>query len=169
MNCFVCGRTMKRKGFNACGGFCSDRLQNWIRAAESQARRPEIQCLGCKKTWRPRKLRSKVCSTKCKNAVQRMLYPESHLKARAKQYGLSYEQFIQIIAAGCYAPGCQETADLQIDHDHSCCPRQGSCGKCVRGALCKRHNLYLGHIEKDYGFALWVLRQPNMVMKGEWK
>lgn len=169
MNCFVCGRTLKRKGFNACSDFCTDRLQNWIRAAASQARRPEVECLGCNKIFRPKRVNSQVCSPKCKNKAQRNLYPNSHRRARAKQYGLSYEQFERIISAGCYAPGCQEKTNLQIDHDHSCCPRAGSCGKCVRGALCKRHNLYLGHIEKDYGFALWVFKQPNLLMKGEWK
>ena len=169
MNCWVCGRGMKRKGFNACSQFCSNRLQSWIRVAASQARRLEIECLGCKKTFKPHTAKSRVCSPKCKNKMQKMLYPESHLKARAKQYGLSYEQFKTLIAAGCYAPGCKETEDMQIDHDHSCCPRSRSCGKCVRGALCKRHNLYLGHIENEYGFAIWVLKQPNIVMKGDWK
>ena len=169
MTCWVCGRNLRRRGINACGGFCSQRLQDYIKAAKGQARRPEIQCLGCNKMFRPKRVDSQVCSEECRNKAQRTLYPSSHRKARAKQYGLSYEQFEQMIAAGCYAPGCQQSADLQIDHDHSCCPRRGSCGKCVRGALCKRHNLYLGLIEKDYGFALWVLKQPNMVMKGEWK
>jgi len=32
------------------------------------------------------------------------------------------------------------------DHDHACCPGGTSCGKCVRGILCGRHNLMLGHV-----------------------
>ncbi len=76
---------------------------------------------------------------------------------RARVYGLTVEQLKAILDAGCYAPGCNWSGRLHIDHDHRCCNYQGSCGKCVRGALCPPHNLYLGHLEKDPSFASWVL------------
>lgn len=30
-----------------------------------------------------------------------------------------------------------------VDHDHACCPRSNSCGKCVRGILCRECNKLL--------------------------
>ena len=78
-------------------------------------------------------------------------------RERASQYGLTVEELKNTLAAGCYAPGCNKKDKLHIDHDHSCCDRQGSCGFCVRGALCASHNLYLGHLERQPEFAKWVL------------
>lgn len=38
-----------------------------------------------------------------------------------------------------------------IDHDHSCCPAgiRAGCANCIRGLLCNRCNLGLGHFEDD--------------------
>lgn len=39
------------------------------------------------------------------------------------------------------------TKGWHIDHDHACCPGVGSCGNCVRGLLCGKCNLLLGHAD----------------------
>lgn len=58
----------------------------------------------------------------------------------------------------CYICGMEETQSnwngdgyqsLCIDHDHACCDRYGSCGKCVRGLLCSGCNSGLGAFKDD--------------------
>lgn len=36
---------------------------------------------------------------------------------------------------------------LYVDHDHSCCPGEKSCGKCVRGLLCMTCNFGIGNFK----------------------
>jgi hypothetical protein len=38
---------------------------------------------------------------------------------------------------------------LSVDHDHSCCPGEGSCGNCIRGLLCSTCNMVLDQIKDD--------------------
>lgn len=39
--------------------------------------------------------------------------------------------------------------DIHVDHDHSCCPSETSCGSCVRGLLCASCNRGLGQFDDD--------------------
>lgn len=66
----------------------------------------------------------------------------------ADQYGLNDMQIgaLEKVKA---CQGCGAVARLTIDHDHSCCDRQGSCGRCVRGMLCSSCNSTLGHAKDD--------------------
>ena len=39
---------------------------------------------------------------------------------------------------------------FHIDHDHSCCPGEGSCGRCLRGLLCRACNMGIGMLKDDH-------------------
>jgi len=45
-----------------------------------------------------------------------------------------------------------------VDHDHTCCPGRKSCGKCVRGLVCDKCNLYLGMLEELMTKGDWILK-----------
>jgi hypothetical protein len=57
---------------------------------------------------------------------------------------------------------------INVDHDHACCPGQGSCGLCVRGLLCTRCNVRLGAIESvDRGTLIGDLAYIGVTLDGD--
>lgn len=76
-----------------------------------------------------------------------------HFRTR---YGLSNDQVISLFlpeSRVCQNPGCLDTENLHLDHDHACCPqgksKASSCGKCVRGWLCRTCNIGLGMLQEN--------------------
>lgn len=55
-----------------------------------------------------------------------------------KSYRMRESEYLDFIKDGCEVCGTHD--NLCIDHDHDCCPGKYTCGKCVRGVLCGRHN-----------------------------
>lgn len=49
------------------------------------------------------------------------------------------------------------TRRLSVDHDHRCCDGPTSCGRCVRGLLCRPCNDLLGHLRDDQAAARRVV------------
>lgn len=72
---------------------------------------------------------------------------------RERKYGLAPGQYTAMLAEQdnrCASCGSEFGGEIpHIDHDHACCPGQGSCGKCVRGLLCHRCNNGLGCFSDD--------------------
>ena len=80
---------------------------------------------------------------------RKALREASHGQHIGRTYNLTPEQYQAIweaqggqCAGKCGATG--RTRRLSVDHDHACCPGPVSCGRCVRGLLCKRCNLFIG-------------------------
>lgn len=82
----------------------------------------------------------------------------SPLLSRIRQlskYGLTVEQYHQMLEDQDYKCKICKREDtsfrkrLSVDHDHSCCPGESSCGKCVRGLLCHHCNAGLGNFKDN--------------------
>lgn len=102
--------------------------------------------------------RCKLCHTK----YMREYYKKNPAKEQAnrdkcnkyvpnwKRHKLTEGQYRDMLAlhdGKCHS--CKAAKVEVVDHDHSCCVGSHSCGKCVRGLLCKACNSALGHMQDD--------------------
>jgi hypothetical protein len=106
-----------------------------------------IQCRWCKKYLDKSSFgKYKTYCKKCSNKV-------GHTN-NLKRFGLTPEQYIDLANAQnnvCKICGKEEKQNrrLSVDHDHSCCSDQTSCGKCIRGLLCSHCNKVLGLVNDN--------------------
>lgn len=113
-------------------------------------------------TWGPRE-RENTARWRKKNRkrLRKMIqewyikHPEAKRRYWLKRYGLNSETFLSMLEMQehkCMICGSDIKGPRkpQIDHDHKCCPVVSrSCGKCVRGILCRRCNHVLGMIQDN--------------------
>ena len=100
----------------------------------------------------------------------RGLIRAEHLR---RQYGLTAARYDVMLAAqggGCAVCGTTVPGGrgaFHVDHDHACCPGRKSCGKCIRGLLCARHNTALGllddSVENLMSAAAYLLRSTDVL------
>ncbi len=66
-------------------------------------------------------------------------------------YGITVEDYDRMLTEqGGVCDLCKKVEDVFcVDHDHSCCPGNKSCGRCLRGLLCSDCNLALGKFGSD--------------------
>lgn len=131
----------------------ADGLAVWCKACVKAYRREYAQRPEVKKRAAERALaRYHLLSADEKLRIQvRRRSMGAHL---LKQYGLTLEAYAGMVEA--QGGGCaicrrppREGRRLAVDHDHSCCPGEKSCGACVRGLLCTTCNVWLGFYEND--------------------
>jgi hypothetical protein len=92
----------------------------------------------------------------CRKHWHNVNSPLKSRKRRLKIKGLTLESYEVVLASqnfgckicGAKAPG-HGRKNFAIDHDHSCCPGDSTCGTCFRGLLCIRCNLALGEVNDD--------------------
>jgi hypothetical protein len=116
-------------------------------------------CKGCGSTSRKTPHPGPRCAT-CHRDRRKGVSEARRLTYVARQYGLTPEQY-QALLAHCRTNDkgqalcmmCNRIRARAVDHDHSCCSGKTSCGKCVRGLLCTRCNVFLGHSRDDTAVA----------------
>ena len=98
-------------------------------------------------------MRSKEKNREARRAHGRATGPAKRLR---EKYGLTPDRIAEIAARQnglCYL--CSEPLDLvtprktHVDHDHSCCRGQTSCGSCIRGLACQLCNQGIGAFGDD--------------------
>ncbi len=133
----------------------------------------EKECSYCKvikpvSDFHKRKISPDGLQYECKVCAERHRSPERERARKLKYcYRLTPAEFNEILKSqGGVCKMCGKEPGkrkLCVDHDHSCCPGEKTCGKCFRGLVCYRCNTMLGYIESDlYPAALEYIKNGTI-------
>lgn len=104
------------------------------------------KCTGCLEI-KPEEAFGKKSSSK-KDGLAAKCRDCYNLIRMSGKHSLTPEEYLELLEKGCAVCGIT-TGRLCLDHDHKCCPGQKTCGKCIRGVLCDKHNRGLGYFDDD--------------------
>lgn len=127
----------------------TEQIQARANRRDSKGRKKCTMCAQWKAEddFRGRPERNNALSSRCKGCdVAR------DKRTTASRHGLSQKQNTAL-GTTCKNRGCSKRnlvgSDRCIDHDHTCCPGKYSCGRCVRGILCRECNKIEGILRKN--------------------
>jgi hypothetical protein len=102
------------------------------------------------KQWKddnPDRYKELIKNWKASNAdKKKLLDKKSQLWSH---YRLTIEKYLEILNdqnESCAI--CKKRKRLYVDHDHTCCPSNLTCGKCVRGLICQKCNMMMHYIDE---------------------
>lgn len=114
-------------------------------------------CLGCGGPYRRLRMRARYQARDAWDSFCPRCTDASPLSLdRLRAHNVSFDQTVAWLNQGndLACDFCGHLLDRRtvhrkpcIDHDHSCCEGQRSCGSCIRGILCVRCNTGIGVIE----------------------
>lgn len=85
----------------------------------------------------------------------------TQIHERLRRYNLSYAEYMvmyQLQTGRCAICRKEFIATPAVDHDHSCCSGNTSCGKCVRGLLCTHCNKGLSGFRDNPEYMLLAIQ-----------
>lgn len=115
---------------------------------------PIVDCYGCaSKIEAPKAFRGRFYCVECIVLLEKysLSIPKIY---QLSTYGLTSIDYIKMLVAQDFrCKMCDKEGRLVIDHDHNCCNngpgKKRSCGKCVRGLICHKCNVFIGMYEAN--------------------
>lgn len=137
-------------------GLCPRHYQRLLRFGDPlhvpSGAHPDTPIRACK--WCGTEFDSRVggrklcCSEQCRRIVELLVKSIGRYSLTLAQYRTMWDAQGGVCAL-CQGEPSGRAKVLSVDHDHTCCPGQSSCGKCVRALLCDRCNNGLGCFGDD--------------------
>jgi hypothetical protein len=159
IKCRVCGKmfTSEKPQYKQCPAACAAEYKKVYNKAYQESHKKEISSAVIRRHISNPALRKKHSRT---SMLNRRGTDEEWFSVKLKEQNYC--------CAICETPLNEETSlKTHIDHNHKCCNVNGghdkTCGKCLRGLLCSKCNLRLGHLEG-------ILKESEVCspIKGTW-